>query len=71
LRFLVDNSLSPLLAEGLRKAGHDAVHVRDYDVQAADDAPIFDRARQDERIVISADTDFGTPSLCARSASRR
>ncbi len=26
-----------MLAEGLEKAGHDAAHVRDYDMQAADD----------------------------------
>ena len=60
MKFLVDNALSPILAERLRQSGHDAIHVRDYALQAAVDDQIFERAKNEGRIVVSADTDFGT-----------
>ncbi|MBI5762407.1 MAG: DUF5615 family PIN-like protein [Planctomycetes bacterium] len=60
MKFLVDNSLSPRLAERLNEAAHDAVHVRDFGLASADDLIIFDRAAADGRVVIAQDTDFGT-----------
>lgn len=60
MRFLIDNALSPKLAEALREAGQDAIHVRDVGLSEADDESIMQRALLDGRVVVSADTDFGT-----------
>jgi len=69
MRFLIDNALSPVVAEGLRQADHDAIHVKDLGLAAADDVTIFEHADRDQRVIISADTDFGT-ILAMRNAER-
>lgn len=57
-----------MLAEGLRAKGHDAVHIRDLGMAAAPDPEVFELATRQERIIISADTDFGTLVAFALSA---
>jgi predicted nuclease of predicted toxin-antitoxin system len=68
VRFLIDNNLSPVVAEILRTAGHDVSHVRELGLQAATDETIMARGCTEQRVVVSADTDFGT--LLARSGAK-
>ena len=69
MRFLIDNALSPTLSEQLKAAGHDSAHVRDYGMQSAADEEIFARSQEEQRIVVSADTDFGTLLATRRERS--
>ena len=60
LKFLIDNALSPIFSKKLQNHGYDAIHVRDMDMQTCSDEEIFEFAQKEGRIIVSADTDFGT-----------
>lgn len=59
MRFLIDECLSGDLARRLQEAGHDCVHVYDVGLRGRPDEEIMALAARENRILISADTDFG------------
>ena len=59
MRFLVDNALSPRIADGRRSSGYDATRVREVGMQGATDDAILECAASEARVVVTSDTDFG------------
>ena len=63
MRFLVDMPLSPALANWLNLNGHDATHASDVGLSRAPDKTILQAARDEGRVVLTADLDY--PRLLA------
>lgn len=59
MRFLADMGISPQTAAALRELGHDAAHLHDQNLDRLPDPDILDKARREERIVLTHDLDFG------------
>lgn len=59
MKVLVDESLSARVARLLVVAGHDAVHVGDLGLLGALDEAVMDAAQAEDRVLVSADSDFG------------
>lgn len=64
----MDQNLSPRLAAVLVEHGHDAVHTSGLGLDGASDEAVLDRARTEDRTLISADSDFGTILAATRAA---
>jgi predicted nuclease of predicted toxin-antitoxin system len=63
VRFLVDEGLSPLVAQALRELGHEAEHVRDVGLGGKSDEAIIAYAVECGMVVITVDLDF--PAILA------
>ena len=59
MRLLADAGLSPKTVAFLKQLGHDAAHVRDLGLQRARDSELVQRARIDDRVIVTFDLDFG------------
>jgi predicted nuclease of predicted toxin-antitoxin system len=68
MKFLVDMPLSPVVAAKLAEWGHDAIHASEAGLSQASDEEILSRAREDARVVLTADLDY--PRLLALTGSK-
>jgi predicted nuclease of predicted toxin-antitoxin system len=59
MRFLADMGVSPLTVEALRQNGYEAVHLIEEGLERLPDPAILQKAKQEERIVLTFDLDFG------------
>jgi predicted nuclease of predicted toxin-antitoxin system len=64
---IVDAQLPPALAEELRKAGCDAVAVREIGLQKAKDSEIWDYALSHGAAIVTKDEDFA--ERCLRTSN--
>jgi predicted nuclease of predicted toxin-antitoxin system len=67
MKLLLDQGLPRSAVTWLEEAGIDTVHVAEIGWSAADDTDILQRARDDERVVVTLDADFH--ALLALSAA--
>ncbi|NES23446.1 MAG: hypothetical protein F6K41_32140 [Symploca sp. SIO3E6] len=68
MKFLADMGVSPLTVQLLRQQGYNTVHLYEEGLERLLDALILEKAKQEDRIVLTFDLDFGD-ILAANSAS--
>lgn len=59
MKFLADMGVSPDTVLWLRSLGYDAVHLHEQGLDRLPDAEVLSRARDEQRVLLTHDLDFG------------
>lgn len=59
MKFLADMGISYTTIAWLKQSGHDALHVREVGMSSSPDSLILEKAKKENRIVLTCDLDFG------------
>ncbi len=59
MKFLADMGVALSTIRALREHGHDAVHLQEAGLGRLPDRAIMEKARQENRVVLTFDLDFG------------
>lgn len=68
MKFLADMGISPKTVTFLRGMKHDAVHLCDQGLDRLPDSVILEKARDEGRILLTHDLDFGELMAASRAA---
>ena len=68
MKFLADMGISQSTVRWLRQLGYNAVHLREQGLQRLPDAEIVEKARTENRVILTCDLDFG--ALLAASGEK-
>jgi len=58
VRFLADMGISRTVVRAMQDLGHDAIHLLDEGLQHLPDAHVVEKAKSEERVVLTHDLDF-------------
>jgi predicted nuclease of predicted toxin-antitoxin system len=58
MRFLADENVPGPAVLALRQEGHDVLWIKEV-IPGAEDSAVLDLAQREQRVVVTADTDFG------------
>ena len=59
MKFLADMGISPRTVDYLKTMGYDAIHLVEQRLEKLEDIDILEKAKQENRIVLTVDLDFG------------
>jgi len=58
MKFLADMGISPEAVRFLNSLGHEAIHLHDQGLNREDDPAILEKAKREDRILLTHDLDF-------------
>jgi predicted nuclease of predicted toxin-antitoxin system len=59
MKFLADMGISQKVVRTLRESGYDIKHLRDEGLQRLRDPQIIEKAKRENRVILTFDLDFG------------
>lgn len=69
MKFFADMGISPDTVSWLRNQGHDAVHLHERGWDRLPDGEILERARDEGRVLLTHDLDFGQLLALSKATS--